>query len=135
MKVRCQDCGLIAELKLKKDETIDDYTCDDCSGDLAVFGSEDDQYEPIKCSVCKDEITEDETNTCDECDDDYVCSDCLHEFNCGNICMNCLKDIVKTETKIEYKDKIVEKEVKVYVDKEGIPINTSYNPNVKSRFD
>lgn len=127
VKVRCQDCGQVSEVK--KNE-IDETSCD-CDGDLALFGSEDDTYEPNKCPICKKEIKGNEdTYECDECSEEEVCE------NCGStICMNCLKDIVKVETKVEYQEKIVEKPVKVYVDKEGVPLDVSFNPNNKSKFD
>jgi predicted nucleic acid-binding Zn ribbon protein len=133
-KVRCQDCGEIMDVKVSD---IDDTSCD-CGGDLARLGSEDDTYEPTCCPICKKEIKpDDDSYSCDECNEEDLCEDCTQEFeNAGvTLCNNCLKDIVKTETKIEYQDRIVEKEVLKYVDKDGTPIDTSYNPNKKSRFD
>jgi hypothetical protein len=135
VKVRCQDCGNVEDVK-KND--IDDTSCD-CGGDLAILNSEDDSYEPTMCSHCKEEIDvdNDETYECDECGDDELCEGCVHEFeNAGvTICNDCLKGLIKVETKIEYQDKIVEKEIVKYVDKEGTPIDTTYNPNNKTKFD
>ncbi len=134
VKVRCQECGEISDVK--KNE-LDETSCD-CGGDLAIQGSEDDTYEPEKCPICKKDIKSDEdTYTCDECSEEGLCEKCIHEFeNCGStICMDCLKGLVKTETKIEYQEKIVEKPVKVFVNQDGVPIDTSFNPSNKSKFD
>lgn len=134
VKVRCQDCGGIADVKKSE---IDETSCD-CGGDLAIQGSEDDTYEPEKCPICNEEVNpndEGESWTCDECDEENICKDCIVEFeNSGNcFCKKCVDEVYPRETKIEYKEKIVEKPV--YLNKEGIPLDNSFNPNNKTKFD
>lgn len=136
VKLRCQDCGEIIDGK-KND--VDELECG-CGGSYAVLNSDDDEYEPNTCPICKKELKGDvDTWECEECNEDGICEDCIIEFeNAGNYyCKSCVEEAypVKSETKIEYKDRIVEKPVKIYVDKEGVPIDTSFNPNSKTKFD
>ena len=133
--LRCQDCGRTTEGK-KSD--VDETSCTECDGSFAVKGSEDDSYETTKCDKCGKEIPGDvDTFSCDECEDDTICQDCIIEFSNTNLCKKCIDKEYprRLETKVEYKDKIVEKEVKVFVDKEGTPIDISFNPQKKSKFD
>lgn len=136
VKLRCQDCGEVIEGK-KVD--VDDSSCD-CGGSYAILGSEGDEYEPIKCSICKKEIKGDaDTWDCEECSEEGICEDCIIEFeSAGNFfCKSCVEEAYPRpkETKIEYQEKIVEKPVKVYVDKEGTPLDVSFKPMNKSKFD
>lgn len=131
VKLRCQDCGDIIDGKLSD---IDELECD-CGGSYAKLGSEDDEYEPKICPVCKKEMKDDDTFSCDECYEE-ICEECIIDFeNAGQICRKCIDEAYpsRNETKIEYKEKIIEKPI--YVDKEGVPIDNKFNPNNKSRFD
>ena len=142
-KVRCQDCGKVQECKKSE---IDDTSCD-CGGDFAIQGSEDDTYEPTKCPICGDEVdTNDEEAcfNCDECNNENLCADCCIQFdNVGLVCLDCIKakareqkvKLGEVETKIEYQEKIIEKPVKVFINQDGVPIDTSFNPSNKSKFD
>lgn len=134
VKLRCQDCGETIEGK-KSD--VDDSSCD-CGGSYAIMGSEDDEYEPNTCPNCKKEIKgDDETFSCDECGED-VCEDCyIEDLESVSVCKKCIDEAYPRpqETKIEYQEKIVEKPVKVYVNKDGTPLDTSFNPNNKIKFD
>lgn len=135
VQLRCQDCGKVIDKSKKYAEEND---CD-CGGSWAVLNSEDDCYEPFECAHCKRDIRsvgEGEEYTCDECGDE-VCDDCMVGFENAQICKQCIDKAYprKIETKIEYKERIVEKPVKVIVDKEGTPIDTTFNPNNTSRFD
>lgn len=134
IKLRCQDCGRIQDGK-KSD--IENSECE-CGGSLAVMGSEDDEYEPVECPFCKREIKgEEDTFTCDECDEENICEKCIIQFESSgnNYCKECIDKAYprKTENKVEYKEKVVEKVV--YVDKEGTPLNTTFNPFDKTEFD
>jgi len=135
MELRCQDCGKVENLK-KSD--VDNSSCD-CGGDFAIKDSEDDEYEPVTCPICKKEIQDAENHTweCEECREENVCEDCIIEFEDAGCfyCKNCVDKAYprSSETKIEYQEKIVEKPI--YVDKDGTPIDTTFNPNNKSKFD
>jgi len=132
VKLLCQDCGKVIE---GKRADVDESECD-CGGSYAVVGSDDDTYEANECDKCKKDVSNDETFSCDECGDDNICKDCIcSKFENVNICRKCLEkeSPSKTEVKVEYKDKIVERIV--YVDKEGVPIDAKFNPINKSRFD
>ena len=131
VKIRRQDCGKVIEGK-KSD--VDNNSCD-CNGALAVLGSEDDSYEPNECDNCKKDIGDGDSHGCDECECDHICDDCMTDFENVSLCKKCLYKKHPQETKIEYQEKIVEKPVKVYVDKEGIPLDSSFNPLNKSKFD
>lgn len=136
VKLRCQDCGKVIEGK-KAD--VDDSECN-CGGSYAIMGSEDDEYEPQQCPICKKELEGDaDTWQCEECDEEGICEDCIIEFENANnyFCKPCVNKAYPRpqETKIEYQEKIVEKPVKVYVDKEGNPLDVSFNPYKKSKFD
>jgi len=135
VKLRCQDCGAVTNGKVSD---VDEYNCGNCHGSLAVMNSEDDEWEPVVCSNCKKEIKEDEdTFTCNECDEENICEDCIIEFENSNTfyCKKCMDKVYPhtIETKIEYKERIVEKPV--YIKEDGTPIDTSFNPNNKTRFD
>ena len=66
-----------------------------------------------------------------------MCDNCELVFENADVylCRKCIDKVYprQTETKIEYQEKIVEKQV--IVDKDGTPIDTSFNPLAKSKFD
>ena len=145
-KLRCQDCGRITE---GKNSDVDESSCDgdgkdnECGGSFAILNSEDDEYEPQLCAGCKKEIFDVDNNswTCDECDEEPFCKDCIvlfEEANCS-YCNSCTDKARGSNPKVETKivEKIVERIVEkpIYLTKEGIPIDTSFNPNQKTKFD
>lgn len=135
VKLRCQDCGNIIEGK-KSD--VDNSECekDDCGGSFAILNSDDDEYEPTECDHCKKECVAGEYE-CDECDE-VVCRECIiMELENVTICKKCVDKAYprKIENKVEYKDRIIEKEVKVFVDKDGTPINSGQDVFGKTEFD
>jgi formylmethanofuran dehydrogenase subunit E len=122
VKLRCQDCGEIIDGSYSD---IDDSECD-CGGDYEKLNSPDDTYE--------ESDKEDESISCNECGEDAEEGDYIHfEEADVNICRRCIDKKYPQETKIEYKEKIVEK--LVYVDKEGVPIGTQFDLKNKTRFD
>lgn len=146
VKIRCQDCGRIVDVQTGWDTYA---TCNDCGGDFAELDSEDDLYEEEESEEededSDDEDEEEETYECENCEESY--SDkkdvILFDLDCDdseyNVCI-CKKCIDKkypreVETEIKYRNNIIEKEVKIFVDKEGIPIDNSFNPDNKSKFD
>jgi methionyl-tRNA synthetase len=127
----CDDCNRKVTMSQEKFEEKDDWYCKECNGIM----SEEDKDE--RCFNCKK--TSDDLNECAECGE-YVCEECIIQFDSAdNICRKCIDKFYPR--KVEYQDKIVEKIVEKpiiqYVDKEGIKINkeTFFDPNAKTRFD
>lgn len=108
-------------------------------GSYAVLNSEDDDYEVIECDHCHNEVKGNtDTYSCDECNDNTICEDCIiKDLDNVSVCKQCVDRAYPR--KADYIEKIVEKpievEKKVYVDKEGMPIDVSFNPFKKSKFD
>ena len=73
---------------------------------------------------------------CNECGQ-YICDEDSIQFENSEylFCKPCVDKIYprQTNTKIEYKEKIVEKPI--YINKDGTPVNTSFVPDNKSKFD
>ena len=132
VKLRCQNCGEVTEGK-KSD--LDDSECD-CGGNYAIMGSEDDEYEPTICSICKKEQKNDaDLYTCLECNNVNVCEDCIVKFDEAGCyyCKSCVDKAYPRESKVEYKEKIVEKPV--FVDREGNRLDITYRLDNKTKFD
>lgn len=92
------------------------------------------EEEKRECNGCGEEFTEDDLYTCEECDESY-CDDCCIQFDNteGIYCKKCIDKKYPREKEIEYKEKIVEKPVIKYVDKDEKEISgLSFD---KSRFD
>lgn len=134
VKLRCQDCGSVIDGTTKD---IDESECE-CGGSYALLNSEDVSCEQNKCSHCTNNIGNYETYECEECGDSNICEECMvMELKNVNICKKCVDKAYhrKIETKIEYKEKIIEKPTKVFVDQNGASIHKSFNPTAKSKFD
>jgi transposase-like protein len=119
VKLRCQGCGRIVTMTKEKYETHSQWDCAECKGrdSLQIFGSDEDNYEDQE-----KEYDEDETYTCDECDEDYSEEDIISFEDADvTICKKCIDRAYpkQSETKIEYIEKIVEKPIIRYLNQEG----------------
>lgn len=87
---------------------------------------DEDEEEPDKCYRCKKNIREDdESYTCEECDDGPLCKNCVVEFEESGytICKKCIdKNYPRGGERIVYKEKIVEVPQKMaYKTNKGLP--------------
>lgn len=75
-------------------------------------GYEEDEEEPDKCYRCKKLIKDDDDSyTCEECDDEPLCKNCVIEFEESGytICKKCIdKKYPSKGERVVYKEKIVE---------------------------
>lgn len=129
VKIRCQDCGRIVATDKIWDENTE---CSECDGSFAELNSDDDCYE--------EETPEEETYTCEECGEDFSDEETIQFKNSELIfCKKCMQKAMPSsiQTKIEYKDRIIEKPIEkiVYLTQDGTPIDNTFNPNNKTRFD
>jgi hypothetical protein len=129
VKIKCQGCG-----RTITSDNLDD-ACKECDGKFAVLGSKDDAYsedneeeyeEEFSCTSCGKGVKEGEYIELPDGDD--IGSNFV-------FCKKCVDRIYprKIETKIEYKERVVEKPI--YLNKDGVPLNTTFNPFDKSKFD
>lgn len=91
------------------------------------------EEEKMKCNGCGKGFIDDDLYECEECEEQY-CDDCCVKFdNTEDIyCKKCIDKLYPRESKIEYKEKIVEKPVVdyIYQEQEG-----SESSSTKSKFD
>ena len=126
VKIRCQDCGRIVEVKKDWDT---DATCDECSGDFAELNSDEDEYEE----------SDEETFECIECEEEFDTeSDLIYLENSDNyICKECIDKVYprKIEVKTEYKEKIIEKPIIKYLNNQNQEVKVMPKFKEISRFD
>lgn len=85
----------------------------------------------LRCQDCG-RIVEGEESDIDE---EKTCKECEGYFAVLGTEDDVYEEPSKIETEIEYPKKIIEKPIKVYVDKDGVPLDSSFNPLDKSKFD
>jgi hypothetical protein len=133
VKVRCQDCGRTVETE--KDKDISKLECKECRGDMALLNSDDDTYKDDN----EDEEESEEVFECEECGEVYSSEEDLIFFKYQEIyiCKKCIDKAYprKIEVKTEYKEKIIEKPIIKYLNKEGKEVKIESSIESKSRFD
>lgn len=104
---------------------------------------EEDRETYGRCAICKQILYEDEEGKedvisyeCQECTE-IVCENCSLPLENISICKKCIEKVYKNNSQKEtiYVDKIIEKEVKVFVDNNGQQIQKGYSFDQKTRFD
>ena len=140
-KLRCQDCGRITEARKLDKYHLGTLECAECDGNMRIFGSKEDTYNPNNKDVEEDESDEEdeeETTICYECGREVGKGEYVYFEEEGFVlCKKCIDKVYprKSETKIEYKDKVVEKPIIKYVDSKGKVVEPEFYFNEKSRFD
>lgn len=100
---KCDDCGRKIEMSQSKYEEHEEWDCKSCGGSL----------------ITDDELEEEDTYYCDNCGNENVQSKDIISFDCGDICKECIDKEYPRESKIEYREKIVEKPIIKYVNQQG----------------
>lgn len=119
MKIRRQDCGRTVEVSKDWDTSA---TCSKCSGSFEALDSEEDTYEDEE-----EEESEEDTYDCENCRETFELNEVKlfkdeineEDYNFA-VCLDCLKKYanISNKTEIVYKDRIVEKPIIKYIDKE-----------------
>ncbi len=122
VKMQCDDCG--RTVTVTQDIADDNPQCKECGGEMS-------EINPLETE------SEDELEvTCDVCERDLQIAEEFVEFEDVEyvICKRCIDKEYPRESKVEYKEKIIERIVEkpVYLNKDGTP--ASYADRT-SRFD
>jgi hypothetical protein len=120
VKLRCQSCGRVVSTEIKE-SLWRKGKCNGCDeiGNFEIFGSEDDTYED-ESEEEEQEEDEDDLVECECCGEEFKEEELIEFEDAGvNICKKCINKAYPriNETKVEYKEKIVE--VPIYIDRNG----------------
>lgn len=127
----CDSCEKEVTISESNFKEKDSWKCKECGGNM----EEQEEDSDDSCFNCKKKS--DDLESCAECGED-ICEGCMVHFeSASNICNKCIDKFYPR--KIEYQDKIVEKIVEKpiikYLDKEGKEVERTFNENSKTRFD
>ena len=116
----CEDCNRKVYIK---DEDYENYngknlTCKECQGNLILEGLE------------KSNEDEEETYSCQECEEKFSEKDLIYFENCAEyFCKSCIDEVYPRD-----KPEVIIKEVPKFIENDSV-LKENFNPEEKSKFD